>query len=57
LHGSPASGSASAAPHGAATDPDAHSDAARQQLDDAILEASRANPKKVPLVLRAWMES
>lgn len=32
-------------------------EAQQQQLDDSILEASRANPKKVPLVLRAWMES
>lgn len=31
--------------------------AARQKnLDQEILELARANPKKVPLVLRAWME-
>ena len=29
----------------------------QQELDDAIMEATRANPKKVPLVLRAWMET
>jgi flagellar M-ring protein FliF len=27
------------------------------ELDDEILELSRSNPKKVPLVLRSWMET
>jgi len=31
--------------------------ARQEELDGEILELSRANPKKVPLILRSWMES
>jgi len=48
------------APPAALAEPPAPPDMVRarlSELDDEILELARSNPKKVPLVLRSWMES
>jgi flagellar M-ring protein FliF len=48
------------APLAALAEPPAPPDMVRArltELDDEILELARSNPKKVPLVLRSWMES
>jgi flagellar biosynthesis/type III secretory pathway M-ring protein FliF/YscJ len=48
------------APPAALAEPPAPPDVVRarlSELDDEILELARSNPKKVPLVLRSWMES
>jgi len=42
--------------HGAASDDDANR-VKQENLDDEIMDLARAHPKKVPLILKSWIES